>query len=311
MSKSNKISESASNETEHRLALLGLALNTPAPTGKRPSLDEIELYRLHKLPGKRADEVKAYIARDSECYQAWSDLVDSEQEIKTHFSHSQVKTGVHAWLKRISREPAAWIGGGFAAAAVSLFIGVIAVKTVLMPGILAGIDKDYAGFDSSPDIKAWIQTQNSEKSIHSIKPNAYEHYKQAILVGIHQGLTELNEMGKLGNEASWKTLIESYPQRSPACTQAQELKQCEDRNLFMVNMGRWLTLLQLNCTSTDKAVVKEYLQLQQERLEFFLQQARQFPELSPLQKQLKGWTSPSSEQALCRDVATLLASLDS
>ncbi len=309
MSQKNKPSETSDKNAEHRLALLGLALDTQPPPGPRPSLEEIDQFRLNHLPKKRAAQVKAYIARDNECYQAWSDLLASEQQINSHFVSTPKISIIQRCLNAINREPAIWIGGGFATAAASVFIGVVLVKTLLMPGMVDGINNDYVRFSGSPDINAWIQYANSEKNIEFKKPGAYDRHKLAILVGVHQGLIELQEDGRLGQSKNWTKLIQSYPERSPDCQNQQNPANCENQNQILVNLGRWVTLVQLKCTEPS-SVSSDYLNLQQQRLEFFQNRINPFTELKPLQTRLSQWSVPLKEKALCHQTSALLASLD-
>ncbi len=296
-----------SSKAHKRAALLALSSGAPAPKGKRPSLLEIDLWRRNKLSKKRSIDVKSYIARDSECYQLWQDLIASEQQLNEEKEAASVSIGQR--LKNwVFGENKRWLGGGFAVATMALFVTVIGLKSFLNPNMMIGISKDYEQFSSSPLASNWYYKSN-DKGLSFTLPTPYDKTKTTVLVGLHSGLIDLKSTGKISNN-EWNNIINQYPDKLPECLDSQTTEQCQKQNKLLHGFGRWLALMQLDCSQSNQAKDANYYSLQQQRIDYFSQEIIEFSVLEPLITQLQGWQNTTEQSQFCQQINDLLNHID-
>jgi len=290
------------------LALLGLALDEKKPSGNKPSLLEIDLWRRGKLNKKRSAEVQAFVTHDSECYQLWMDLLESEQllaaeKAKNHISLSQ---RLKSWLPEFN---ANGMGGGLAFATASVLIAVVTLKTVMQPDLLTQIDGDYAQFTGEPALESWYYRMN-DKSLDFSLPSTYDLLKPAILKGLGEGLRQLQQAGKLANNTQWQQVISAYPSDFPDCPQDLSAEVCQQQQVLLQTFGRNMALLQLSCAQTDLQASAEFYPKQAQRLAEFKQQFSAYENLAPLTEQLNNWQPAEDKVVFCQQVKQLLNSID-
>lgn len=303
MTKSSKIA----SKMHQKAALLALSAGLPPPVGKRPDLLEIELWRRNKLSKKRSAEVKSYVARDADCYQLWQDLLTSEQQLNAEKQASRVSLWQRCqnWIIGDNK---VWLGGGFAVATMALFVAVVGLKSFLNPGMMVGIGQDYEQFSSHPAASSW-HYKSHDKGIGFAIPTPYDKAKTAISVGIHSGLVELQNAGKL-SENEWQNIIQQYPAQLPDCPDAVETQQCQKQNAQLQDFGRWLALMQLDCGQTASVKDTQYYSLQQERLVYFSKEFVAYPVIAPLRERMHSLDKATDSKLFCQKIAMLLNHID-
>lgn len=296
-----------SSKAHKKAALLALSSGAPPPKGKRPSLLEIDLWRRNKLSKKRSAEVKSYIARDSECYQLWQDLLASEQQLNEEKKVASVSIGqrLNNW---VFGENKLWLGGGFAVATMALFVTVFGLKSFLNPNTMVGISKDYEQFSSNPMASNWYYKSN-DKGLSFNLPTPYDKAKSAVLVGLYTGLVELKSTGKI-NDSEWNNIISQYPDKAPECPDSQTTEQCQKQNKQLHDFGRWLALMQLDCSQSSQLKKAKYYSLQQQRIDYFSQEMIGFSVLEPLTTRLQRWQNTTEQSQFCQQINTLLNHID-
>jgi len=301
-----KPSSSISSNSHKKAVLLALSVAPPVASGKRPGLLEIDLWRRNKLSKKRHLEVKSYIARDSECFQLWLDLLDAERQLKLEKQASHITL----WQKIVTawkNEKKLWMGGGLVAATTAVFVAVFGLKVFLAPDILYGINQNYQQFDSHPFAAQW-HYQDYDKGLSFSIPTPYDIAKKAVLVGVREGLTELHQSAKLSHE--WQAIINQYPNTLPRCEATLSTEQCQQQNVLLTDFGRWLALVQLQCSQPALIDTAEYFTLQQQRKDYFEQQLSTMPLLQPLKQQAQSWDTTPDMQILCNNIKNLLNHID-
>ena len=303
MTKSSKIS----TKTHKKAVLLALSAGSPPPEGERPSLLEIELWRQQKLPKKRSAEVKSYVARDADSYQLWQDLLISEQQL----NNEKQAQRVGLWQRCqnwVLGEQKVWLGGGFAVAAMAVFVAVIGLKSFLHPNMIHGIDQDYELFSSQPSVTSWSY-KSYNKALTFALPTPYDKAKKAVSVGVRSGLTELQNSGKLSDN-EWQAIIQQYPAVLPDCPDSMGIDHCQKQNEILQDIGRWLALVQLQCAQEEPVIDTEYYRLQQQRINYFSEELMAFPVVEPLIDQLHSVDQITEHKMFCQKIVMLLNHID-
>ncbi len=291
-----------------RVALLALALDDKPLTGESPALLEIDLWRRGKLNKKRSAEVKAYVARDSECYQQWLELLENEQLLaaEKQLAHVSLAQAISNWFAGLNN---LMLGGGLVFATTAVLFAVITLKTTRQPDLLDLINADYAQFNGQPSAQYWYY-QNSDKSFGFSLPTSYDRLKPAILYGLRTGLVQLQQHGQLASSKAWQYVVASYPSALPACPESHATDACQQQHKVLENFGRSLALMQLHCAQPELNVAADFYSKQQQRLADFKPPLSAYTALSPLTAQLNAWQNTSDKQQFCGQLQQLLNNID-
>ena len=286
------------------MALLALALDAKKTMGIKPSLLEIDLWRRGKLNKQRSAEVKSFVARDSDCYQLWMDLLEAEQVLAAEKQQQKDKARQSRldWFASINPLN---FGGGLVFATTACLIAVVSLKMLLQPNLLGSIDNDYASFSGNPMAAHWYY-QSNDKSFNFKPPTAYDKLKPIVLVGIYSGLSELQQSGQLANTEQWNEVISAYPTNTTVCVAGDQQASCQQQQDLLKNFGRNLALLQLSCSQPDMPLSADYYSQQQKRLMLFKEQIAVDEDLLPLTDTLNQWQPSTDKDKFCGQVKQLL-----
>lgn len=295
-------------KSDKSTAFLALALDDKQPTGNKPSLLDIDLWRRGKLNKKRSAEVKSFVARDSECYQLWMDLLGAEKMLlaEKQQQKNKAKLSVSDWLASINPLK---FGGGLVFATTACLIAVVGIKSLINPSLMNGIDSDYARFSGDPMATHWYY-QSNDKSFNFKPPTPYDRLKPIILVGLYTGLSDLQQSGQLPKTEQWNEVIAAYPTETKPCLEGGTQQSCQQQQALLKNFGRNLALLQLNCSQPDVQRSDDDYNTQQKRLAEFKEQMAADEDLSPLTQMLVQWKQTTDNNAFCGQVKRLLNQVD-
>ncbi len=283
--------------------LLVLALDKPALSGTRPSLLDIDLFRRGHLPKKRLNEVKAFIARDPECYQMWRDLIAAERLVPQRSQSEHTVFNRQKWWTWLQPKP---VFAGSFVAALSIVLMVIQFYGLPKPTLEQSITDDYLAFSESPNPSMWWP-ESTSKSLPFVIPTPYQQAKKAVRAGFRRGLETLLQQSRLSDD--WQTVILSYPEQMPPCSKDQNTL-CQQRQQILSNLGYWLTLAHLECQQPNQTDDSNYLQKQQIRVKYFQEQLNPYPDLQPLNLLLNRPSNWQNRADFCQTMTSLFYELN-
>jgi len=287
------------SKSDHQLALTALVLDSKKPQGEKPSLLDIDLWRRGKLKKKRAAEVQAFVAHDTDCYQQWLELLENEAILATEKAENKISLSdkINTWFTGFNT---AWMGGGLTFATTAALIAVISLNP-FEDTLLQQIEGDYSQFSADPVAEYWYyQTHNKAMSFK--KPTEYDSQKDNILTGLHDGLLSLQYSKKIPQTPQWQAIIEIYPQQLVACPASITTDICHQQQTLLYDLGQNLALLQLQCSQEKPQLSNTFEITQRQRLTVFHTQIANYSMLSPLSEHLV----MDETQNFCGQIAQLL-----
>jgi len=233
-------------------ALLALALDQEPAPGPRPTLEDVAAWHAGQLSGVRAEEVKAHVARDPECYGWWMELRAAEAQLETSGGPTvkgEPEVRPVPWWRRwlqASGERRSLAVGGLGVAVAAVLVVAVGVRMRLAPGLYEGIDRGYEAWEgagvSPPEEWRWQTglTRGSPPGPDSAPDS--EGGVQAFRAGMRAGLEGLLPAGGV------RSLISGgLPDDSPECPAGSAGTPCERQNQLMHATGRWGALIYLSC----------------------------------------------------------------
>ncbi|BCG64977.1 MAG: hypothetical protein methR_P2777 [Methyloprofundus sp.] len=333
------------DKTKKNLAVLALMLDTKQPIGVKPTLLEIDLWRRGKLKKKRAKEVKSFVAKDSDCYQAWVDLLESERMLANE--KREVKdqaNGLKKVLDWFSKVHYVLLGKGFVAATAIIFMAVVGLKTFMQaePDVVkVDINKQLNSTSNEMLVSSMPKAVKrndhyklpdppssfgpSERIYDSadsspFSPDAklyssaeqsvseYDQIKPIILKGVRDGLLELQEAeGEAKSSSEWARVMTTYPRSFPRCPDTLSADDCRRQYALLYVFGRWLASVQLQCSLSDSTMS---LLSYEEPLSDFNIIFSVYVSLSPLTEQLSDWQSSTNSEIFCLQIKHFISSID-
>lgn len=246
-------------QSDENLARLALALDTPPPAGDKPELEEITQWWMGRVSEPRATEIKAFVARDPDCYQMWYDLRQAQdvagQKTDRPAAVGAGKTGL---LKKFSD----LFGTGlFAPATATVFAALllvlVATPMLYSPDLREQIDNEYDAWDYTTRLSAsdypWLHQHGQLRAL-SVNRSAtmrgpaslsritiYQYPSFAF--GVREGMEKMIE--RQSDTELWHSYIAQLPGQPADCPDADP--HCNEDQLVLSELGRWSVLMQAQC----------------------------------------------------------------
>ncbi len=233
---------------EHRQALAALYAFKNKPSGEKPSLQEVDAWRLGKLPEKRAAEVLSYIANDPDYYEQWRDLQEAEQwlvddaladdalSVDSLDQPAPLIKRFSDWLASLIVMPVTRVSLAFAL--VAIVVTPLLLPTGATTGVLLETAYGLYG-DASPNFAApnVFKTKGLDNLLgDAVARDDREQYHLKI------GFRRFIEKMRWSNDKSWDAWLDTLPKKTLKCDKAPSVEKCENSTLYYVNLGQWSLL---------------------------------------------------------------------
>lgn len=269
--------------------LLMLALDDGSPEGTRPTREDIAAWHEGLVDAKkRAQEIKSWIVRDSECYQVYHDLLSAEMAIDSITVQTKRSIDKPGFIDYLSRILTVWtIPKPALAASLAVFI----LSIVLIPRFVNDpqylIDAGYTTisgqgmkFDDSWPWNNDLQTKSVDLT-ELLHGGIDKNPNSSFLFGIRNGLETLS----FEDQAALALAIQGLPDRESDCSQDTNVSNCVIRQKLSVLTGRWAILNYAGCNAVKvTGISSEFWVQQSNALEKIIRKSHSIESLSPVMK---------------------------
>lgn len=271
-----------------------LLLQQPPDDGVKPDYREVAAYIEGRLDRQGAQRVKSWLARDSESFAVYRELLAMRQE---RAESQSVKPDFSAAIKRLfsgfGTGPFAWSGGASIALA-SVFGIAVALQVFGTPDLARRVDEAYARppFVLSLQNNQWLW--NPRFSSKDMLTGKQRQLRRAFRTGIRQGLSEL-----VGTDTAWREVVQELPASAGACPRSCRLTEA---------LGRWAVFMYAACRHPQE-LPPAFWQRQRRWSGDWLQQTAQQDGMNRYRDALRAlqWPEPDADRQVCGGITKLLA----
>lgn len=268
-------------EQADKMVRTALLLQPKPDDGPKPTVEVISDWVDGKLDRKTARRVKAWVARDSECFEIYQELL----EVKEVWGNSQPERKsllqkLVLVLKNSAGMPL-FVGGSIAAIAATIFGVSLTLHLYATPDLMQQLDKSYANpaFGVSMQQSQWLW--NPRLSSKASLSNEQQRYRQAFRSGIKDGLQAF-----VAEDQSWREVLQELPDQSNDC-QSQICEQVQA-------LGKWAVLMHAACKQAQ-TVPSAFWLTQRQWAEEWLSQAAEMTGIEPYQRKLRRYIEAGVE----------------
>ena len=213
-------------------AFLALFISKTEAQGERPDIEEIDHWRLGKLKGKRAEEIKYFIANDPEIYQQWQQL-RTEAKTSEHTIKANSYTSLLVqWLYTFTQPKA------YAPVVLTAFIGYFLISLNLQ-------QSDDMLYLAQQDIQAWQQKTQQDKSYQLGMSRGWKVTPQST-----KNTDDNLKNYQLGLNQFLKNPIKVDVSSMHLC--ALDDDACINKKQFFTVLGQWASKANVICQQANK-----------------------------------------------------------